>query len=360
MSDNSDLQAIIKIFRDGSSEEKNDVLEKILKTKDCSLILPMIENMEEEKNRSVKERTLMVLVNLVPMESYRSIDRMLRSPDPFVRNGAVEIIKRSDKPIIEFFKNLADDPDKDVRKFVIDSLAYDISDESTQIIRNRLDDTELNIIYTAIEHLGNLKDKKSFEKIEQILLSTNNFMVECSALEALPKIGFSPRSAEIMKKYSESENSMIVFPFLKYLERFGAAENLPYIIKVIEKNNRTYLKESIDAIRGIITRSKMTTLPEMLKSALEEILNSGINEVDQYEIRSFMNRVRGDDAKTEARNMLESDKEMVVLAGIEILADCGDKEDIEILEDLAEKFEESDEILEAVGDAVMKIDERLG
>ena len=57
------------------------------------------------------------------------------------------------------------------------------------------------------------------------------------------------------------------------------------------------------------------------------------------------------------RKMLLDESEMVQLSAVEALAEIGDKSDIQRLEELAENTE-SDELLEAVGDAVMKLEER--
>lgn len=353
--------SLLQILRDGTPAEKNHALESVLEGRDPEIIAPILKCMEREEDRSVKERMQMVLYDLIPRNKYRDIDAMLRSPDPFVRNSAVEIIKNSDMSVIDFFKNLADDPDKDVRKFVIDSLATDISSGSRRIIRKSLRDSDINIVYTAMEYLGNMEDRQSSPVIEEILLSTGDFMVQCSALEALSKIGVSRKTTEIIERYTGRPNPVTTFPFLKYLGQFGEADSLSYITRLMRSNPDTFTKEGIDAVEGIVSREAMTELPPEVLRMLEDLVREGrVNEVNQYEIQGFLNRLSGSGSKEKARDMLQDDSEMVVLGGIELLGDCGDESDIDRLEEIAEKYEDKDEILEAVGDAVMKIDERTG
>jgi hypothetical protein len=57
--------------------------------------------------------------------------------------------------------------------------------------------------------------------------------------------------------------------------------------------------------------------------------------------------------------MLDDPDLMIKLCGIELLADTGGIEDIKRLEDIAEHTDD-DELLEAIGDAVMKIEKRTG
>jgi len=280
-----------------------------------------------------------------------------------VRNGIVEIIKRSDIPIIQFLEKLSEDPDKDVRKFVIDSLSQGKSDGAIEIIRNRLEDPDINILYTAIEYLGNFKDRVSVEKIESILPASDNLMVICAALEALAKIKHSPRKKEILERFMTRESSpMVKFPLLKYLGTFGTETTFGFIENLIDTNPGIFTKEILDAVDGIVTTTGCKALPNTLRLRLESMLEHSVNNTDRYAILKLLAKTGGGNSTAPAqlgkiREMLEDDSDMVKLCAIEILADIGGPEDIERLEEIAEHTD-SDELLEAIGDAVMKIEDR--
>jgi len=349
---------LIEIIKNGNYEEKIEALNKIKDSDDYELISDLIDLLEGIKDRALKERILIVLNYMIPKSDFKCVEKMFRSPDPFVRNGVVEIIKKSNLPLVNFLKNLAEDEDRDVRKFVIDALSRERSEEVLEIIRNRLNDSDINIVYTAIEYLGNFKDEKSVDKIESILMSSDNMMVICSALEALSKINKTNKKDMILDRFKNDSNPMIIFSVLKYLSSFGTKEDLDYIEYILEKHGMIYLKEIIDCIEGIIINNDLNSLPESLKVKLELIAEESNNPVNRYEIMKLIARITKGNSLEIARKMLEDENDMIKLGGVEILADIGDESDIERLEELAENTE-SDELLEAIGDAVMKIDERI-
>lgn len=365
MAENMDKEKFFEIMAKGKEAEKSEILETFRETEDISLMAPLVDFMEKEKSAAVRERILLLLNHLIPMSGYRSreVDRMLRSPDPGVRNGIVEIIKRSDIPIIRFLDKLSEDPDKDVRKFVIDSLSQEKSDGAIEIIRNRLEDPDINIVYTAIEYLGNFKDRDGVEKIESILLTADNLMVICAALEALAKIKHSPRKKEILERFMTRQSSpMVKFPLLKYLGAFGTETAFAFIEDLMDTSPGIFTKEIIDAVDGIITTIDCKALPPTLRMLLESMLEQTSNNTDKYAILKLLAKVGGGDstAATELekiREMLDDHSDMVKLCAIEILADIGGAEDIGRLEQIAEHTD-SDELLEAIGDAVMKIEDR--
>lgn len=358
-----DKNKLIETLETGAVEEKAAALESLRETKDIKLIVPLTDALEKEKSRAIKERILLVLNRLMPLSEFKEAHRMLRSPDPFVRNGIVEIIKHHEIPIIQFLEKLAEDDDKDVRKFVIDALSQEKSEKAIAIIRRRLDDSDINIVYTAIEYLGNFKDAGAVTTIENTLMAADNFMVICSGLEALAKIGQSPRKVKIFEKFMDDridEIPAIVFPFLKYLGAFGGEDALQYIEKIMDLGAETYAKELIDAISRIISNNRMEALPGSLRQKLEFMQQDSGNDVNRYAIIKLLARSGGDPETQleQIRGMLQGENEMLRLCAVELLGDMGNAEDVEQLEEIAENTE-NDDLLEAIGDAVMKIEERL-
>lgn len=356
------METLFDTMEHGTAAQKFALLETIREKGDISLITPLVNFLEKEKSRAVKDRILIVLDVLVPLSGYKNVDRMLRSPDPQVRNGIVEIIRRSDIPIINFLEKLSEDDDKDVRKFVIDSLSSEKSEKAIQIVRRRLHDPDINIVYTAIEYLGNFKDRESVDTIETLLLGTDNLMVVCAGMEALAKIGESPRKQTIMDTFMKSyRNFMINFPLLRYLAAFGSPDSFAYIENLVENNPDTFTKEIIDAVEGIMQNHHLESLPLSLRRKLADMSEIIVNNVDKYAVAKLLARAgesRGVLLKR-ARKMLDDPDPIIKLCGIELLADSGEAKDIQRLEDIAEHIDD-DELLEAIGDAVMKIQERTG
>jgi len=358
---------IIQILKGGTAEEKSTVLEELreTETQDTTLIHPLVDCMEQESSRAVKERVLIVLNLLLPLSQFKEVDRMLRSSDPFIRNGAVEIIKRSDIPIIKFLENLAEDKDKDVRKFVIDALSREKSEQAMEIIRKRLNDEDTNIVYTAIEYLGSFNDATCVAEIETILLTSSNFMVICAGLEALAKIQQSPHKEKILAKFMNTQGeSITTFPLLKYLGTFGDSQAFPYFHHLMESKPGMFSKEILDAIESILQNNPGSQLTQQLQESLET-LQLTANSVTKYAIGKLLTFTQASPSSGQttsqlekAREMLEDENVMVKLCAAELLADIGNAEDLERLEAIADESD-SDELLEAIGDAVMKIEARI-
>lgn len=355
----------LNIMEHGQDIEKCEWLEQLAESGDIALIVPLASFMEREKSRAVKDRIMLTLERLLPLSGYRDaeVEQMMRSPDPQTRNGVVEIIKRSEIPIIRFLEKLSEDEDKDVRKFVIDALSREDSPQARIIIRRRLHDADINIRYTAVEYLGNFKDEDSAEEIETLLLESSHMMLTCSALEALARIRCSPRSEEIKKRFMNLENDpMINFPLLKYLGSFGGPEALAYIEELIVRYPLIFGKEIIDATGAITRNIGITRISPQLQAGIESLIETTANPVDKYAAVKLLAAVGRHETGSQlllARRMLESEDEMIQLSAVELLAEIGEKEDIARLEQLADATG-SDELLETIGDAAMKIRERLG
>jgi len=349
------------ILETGSSEEKILFLDSLSQCHDTSHIDALILHLEKETSRAFKERILLVLGHLLPLTDFKNIDPMLRSPDPFIRNGAVEIIKNSNIPIIRFLERLAEDGDKDVRKFVIDSLSNEPSEQALDILRRRLDDADTNILYTAVEYLGNLKDKPSAERIENILLNSDQLMVICASLEALAKIGHSPHKEMILEKFMKSSgNPLITFPLLRYLATFGSVDTLPFIEYVLDSGAEIYTKEVVDTLEGLIRNQQISRLPDSLHQKLEILRQETSNGMNKYALTRLLVHIGSDDQE-EKRNTLRAmlqDQDVIVrLCAVELLGTLGNMDDIPLLEEIAEK-NDSSELIEAIVDTIAAILQR--
>lgn len=100
----------LNIMAKGTFKEKYTLLEEIWEERDVSMVSPLADVLEMEKSRAVKKRILIVLKRLVMLSGFRDVNvnidvkRMLRSSDPFIRDGIVEIIRNSEIPNFQFIK----------------------------------------------------------------------------------------------------------------------------------------------------------------------------------------------------------------------------------------------------------------
>ncbi len=353
------IERLQAAFSSGDSVRKREVLSEIPNQPIPGLADYLVTVLDSESDRAVKTRIMLLLEHLLLSGDLTILEALLRSNDPFVRNGAIELIKRVERDWHPFLQKLAKDGNKDIRKFIIDALTDDDSPIARQILRSALDDDDVNIVYTAIEQLGGIRDQDSASKIELLLFESQHPMVLCSALEALVKIGICERKDEIIDRFVRHSESLFFFPLIKFISRFGTCNQFAFLEKLIDEQWVTYSKEIIDAITGIVRNQHLVNLPVSLQEKLEVKAAESGNITNRYAIMQLLSSLDGKDSLEKARRMLQDPDPMVKLCGIEIIAEKGGEEDIDILDELAGRSEHNDELLEAIGDAIYKIDKRV-
>jgi len=353
------LRRLKEAFESGDNERKRELLSMIPNEPVEGLADYLLTALDRETDRAVKTRIILMFENLLVSGDVSILESLLRSNDPFVRNSAIEMIKRIERNWHPFLHRLANDLDKDIRKFIIDALANDDSPGARKILRDAIDDPDVNLVYTAIEQLGSIRDLDSAARIEQLLFESDNPMVLCSALEALVKIGKCDRKESIIERFINHSDSLFFFPLIKFISRFGDQKQLTFLEKLVDEDWATYSKEIIDALTGIVRNQHLERLPKTLLEKIEHKVRESDNSPNRYALMQLIASLDMKDSLAKARLMLEDENLMAKLCGIEIIAEKGGESDIQLLDELAEKSEHNDELLEAIGDAIYKIDKRL-
>jgi hypothetical protein len=99
---------VLNILVSGTGEQKSNLLEEIWEERDVSMVKPLADALEMEISRAVKKKILTVLKRLVLLSGFRDVNvdldfnRMLRSSDPYIREGILEIIRNSEMPVVKF------------------------------------------------------------------------------------------------------------------------------------------------------------------------------------------------------------------------------------------------------------------
>ena len=339
-------------------EDRIRTIDAIGEEKSISSLDALADHLEKETDRAIKEKCVLVFDRLLPCAGEQLVGKMFKSSDSFSRNCAVEAMKKADDSVVPILAKLAQDDDRDVRKFAIDSLTTRDTPEVRSILRAKLKDSDPNVVYTAVEYLGFLGDEDSAGPIEHLALSCgNNPMLICTCLEALAKIG-SPVCSEALLMHCENSDqaSLYRYSILKYLGSCAPYELIEsHILDLAGKSGNAFAKEIIDTMEAVCHRIPDLVLRPKLKELLRRLIFSVEARENQYELTKLLaNNLDVEQIRAGARLDLGSDDPMVVLAAIEILGQYGQRSDVDAMEKLAEKTD-SDEILEAIGDSIEKI-----
>ncbi len=343
-------------------EDKIAVIDKIREQKSIPSLDALINHLQEETDRAIKEKIVLVLDELLPKAGADCIGSMIRSEDAFTRNCAVEALKKADDTIVPILGKLSVDSDRDVRKFAIDALTTRDTPEVRSILRDRFEDSDPNVVYTAVEYMGFLKDVESITSIERIAINAeNNPMLFCSCLEALARIGTSSCNMDLMTYCKKvGENSLFRYSILKYMGSCASYEIVEsHILDLQGQSGEVFAKEIIDTMEAVCQRVPDLRIRPKLKEVLKRLIFSVETGENRYELAKLLaDNLDVEETRAAARLDLKSNDAMVVLAAIEILNEYGQRSDIIAMEKLAEETD-SDEILEAIGDAVEEIGDRI-
>lgn len=345
------MNEILSEFSKYTNSEKRDVLNKIYDENISNIGFELIEILENEENINLREKILLLLEKQIETGEICFIEKMFESKNPFTRNGAVELLKRHKNYSIT--KKLIISSDKDVRKFGIDSLKFDESNEAFDIIEGVLkEEQDINIIMTAIEMAGDAGMGKATLLIEEKFIKAESIMLKCVCLEALSKIGCGSLYKKVIEKIeNEIENPIMINSILRYISNIDKTDSALLFEKIIGQYSiAIYLKEIVDYLK------KMDKIiPERIKSKLLELVPELKYSGEKYEIIKLVyENELGEEAIIKIKEMLNSDDEMIILAGLEILEKNGCKKDIPSIENV-KKRSNSASILEAIEDTINKL-----
>ncbi len=334
------------------------VIETIQERRSFEDLHPLIDHLEREPERAIKEKIVMVLDDMLPEADAATVGRMIGAEDAFTRNCAVEAMKRAGDQVDPILATLANDANRDVRKFAIDALTTRDTPLIRQVLRERLSDSDPNVVYTAVDYLGSLKDMESSGAIELLALNSgDNPMLFCSCLESLAKIGTAACNKELIEYCNTvSEDPLFRYSILKYMGCCATYEAVEtYILELVKRSSELFAKEIVDTMEAVCQREPEATINPQLKEVLKRLLNSVETGENKYELAKLLaDNIDIEETLAIARLDLDSNKELVVMAAIEILGKFGEESDIDALEELAENTD-SDDVLELIGDAVGKI-----
>ena len=155
----------------------------------------------------VRKEAVEVFVASSPDES--EIDRLLellRSEDNAgLRNSAAEAVIRLGECASAPLIRMAQDPDADVRKFIIDVMGSIGVPVFIPTLLSVLNDTDVNVASAAAEHLGNLGDAQVVADLLRSIAHNTSDLFRFSALAAIGKLAVPAPVPEEIKQLASQD-----------------------------------------------------------------------------------------------------------------------------------------------------------
>jgi len=312
-------------------------------------IVPLVDRLQMEDSRFVKEAIVNALKTMNGTELVASVIPLLRCDDAFIRNAGIDILAAQGEDSYEPIRLLIFDPDKDVRKFAIDVLLQVGNKSAQDLIAETLDDVDINIVITAVEYLGRLESHDHTARINTLLKTTSNLLLRCACLETLAVIGDNESITCVAEVYPHSHliSPLELYSYLKFIACQGTEQDLPLIIALMKDKGQLMHKEIINALGGILYRSKLDMLMDDWLAALKDYIDSGINDINKYELLVMLGAFKNEAIFPLLVEHSNSDIKLVRQGAVEGLGRYGKEDARPVLVRLKDLVED-DEILEAI------------
>jgi len=294
----------------------------------------LLKILESNPDVAIKEKVFLLLKNVAfPRTNIYQVERMFKSDEPFIRNATIEVLRQADADFLSTMSRLAQDPDKDIRKFVLDTLVEHSSREAIQIVENCLNDPASIVRQAAVESLGNMGIRKSAPAIEKQLEIETNLMIQCTCLESLATMRHSPNSKGIIERFSKENNPMLLFSFVRYLGTFGEPEHLKLLETFVKEKGNMILQQVASAATGILNRYEDIIFSDELIQTLRDARAKQSNPNRIWDLTRAILMGLKEKGLDEARKLACEGDESEQMAAREYLERYGTSEDQEGLDE---------------------------
>lgn len=317
---------------------------------------PLLERLQVEPSRFVREVIINSLKTMQGAELIAQVIPYLNSQDAFIRNSCIDILARQGEDALEALQESLHAAEKDIRKFTLDALYQIGTENAARLIATSFNDPDVNNLITAVEYLGRLELPDHAGPVNQLFLTTTNTLLRCTCLETMAVIGDEESLQFVNQMYPDypSISFLEKYSFLKFVARKGTMIHLALIISLLEEKNSLMHKEIINAIEGILQRHQLEELQADLLNALEAYIESPIREINKYEILILISEYKNPDILNILRKFLDPGNRLLCLAAVEGIGQYGNNEAADDLLKLKETLQD-EEIMESLEKSLTKL-----
>lgn len=200
-----------------------------------------------------------------------------------LRNACQEaLVKIGDKSVDKLISTFPK-ADRDVRKFIIDIIGEIGNSAYTDFLIKALDDTDQNVVISACENLGKLKDKRAIEPLVRRIDKKNEWL-SFVILEALSQIGHPFDAEKILPLWEVNQLKKPIVDIITIFDDKTAKD----LLKKAFSDTSFFIQEN--AVKALYKLFKIK--PELLsdfQSSLEEYITFNKN------FSKFLNGKREDE-----------------------------------------------------------------
>jgi len=224
--------------------------------------MPLLFTAMGDDSWRVRKEAVTVVTRAQPLPggAIESLIELLRaSENAGLRNSAVESLERIGAAAVQPLCAHLNDPDQDLRKFVIDILGNIGSSSCLPLLVEALDDIDTNVRVAAAENLGKLKDPRALPHLMAVL-DGGDVWLKFTVLDALALIGAPVPLTSLAPLLRESLLKRATYDCLAVL---GNADCIPLLLEGMQekaKNAREAAAIALMRIRGRLPAEDQASL----------------------------------------------------------------------------------------------------
>jgi len=235
-------------------------------------VAPLLARLPAEPSRAVREAIFGALVQIEDESVIEGALALLDSDDSFLRNQALEILRTRGAKTLPYLERAFADGNNDRRKFIIDVLAKLGEPGAAGIYERALQDSDPNVVITAVESLGDTRQVRFREPIEKLVSPGAHPMLLSACVEALAQIG-EAASVQAVRACLGSVSSAPGYLQPSYLKLLGAGGGSADVEEVAGMiGSQTAGTAALNALTSLRNRYPNLALPERLVEPLEEVV----------------------------------------------------------------------------------------
>jgi len=318
-----ELQDCIRRLESGDESDRIYAAEDIGFANDPAGIAPLLARLPAEPSRAVREAIFAALIQIEDDGVIEGALGLLDSEDSFLRNQAVELLQAMGDRTAPYLVRAFSEGAPDRRKFVIDVVSRLADPSSVDLYRRALADPDLNVVITAIESLGNMRQAEFRQQIETMVKPDSHPMLLGASIEALAQIG-DRNSLDAVRRNFGGTQRLPGYLRPSYLKLVGAT-GCPADVGEIEFFARagTLDAAALNALTSLRNRFPDLALPASLARPLQEM---GLRNPPQlaYQALRLLSSWTGDPEVSEfLLSRLHDPDKVIRIGAIQALCEAG-------------------------------------
>ncbi|MBC7961031.1 MAG: HEAT repeat domain-containing protein [Vallitaleaceae bacterium] len=233
----------------------------------------LIKRLVTETERYQQEKLVQKIGRMKDEQTANRVIELLYSEDAYIRNIAIEILISLGEVALPILKEKLTDPDRNIRKSVLDTLKYIMGMESRDIALTALYDGDENVVVATLEVIANHQFIQAEDQLIGILKMTSSVWIINALLRTFASLGLKNCLGAIEEKIfsfptTYIEKNILMNTYVRTLGCLGSYLDLESIINIYSKEYTIEDTNLIFGLSSLIVNSEITEIPDELMEKL--------------------------------------------------------------------------------------------